>query len=70
MLSNRTKQDPPKIEVLGDGTYYYNFDVDHSINEDGEDNYDYKQVRCPMPVDLQQIQEAIDDLEIDHTAQL
>ncbi len=60
--ANRTNTAPPTIKDLGDGTYYYNFNVDHRVEytENGSyDNYDYDQVRLELPVDKKKIQAAV-----------
>lgn len=59
MKANRTHQAPPKIEDLGDGTFYYNFNIEESENEEGESNFDYQQVRCKYPVSAEKIQDCL-----------
>lgn len=70
MKSNRTHTPPPIIEELGDETYYYNFEVITSQSEDGADVFDYKQVRCSLPVDAAEIQEELIRNKSDHIVQL
>lgn len=59
MKSNRTHEMPPKIEDLGDGTSYYNFDVVESLAEGGYPSFDYEQVRVENPVTIGKIREAL-----------
>jgi len=59
MKSNRVRIFPPVIEDLGDGTYYYNFDVVTSETEDKEVRFDYEQVRCEFPVVIEAIEAAL-----------
>lgn len=70
MKSNRTQSPPPKIEDLGDGTFYYNFDVAEEIMESGETSYNYEQVRCSYPIVLEEIQAALVNENYNHTATL
>lgn len=65
--SNRTHQSPPQIEDLGDGTFYYNFNIEESLINDDNDpatdeglQYDYDQVRCQYPVNIEVIQECVE----------
>ncbi len=59
--SNRTHQAPPIIEDLGEGSFYYNFNVVESLMDDEETmQYDYEQVRCDYPVDKAVIQACVD----------
>lgn len=68
MKSNTTYQ-PPKnpIENLGDGSYYYNFNIVKTVitDEEGEtyDNYDYDQVRLAYPIDTEDISAAISTID-------
>ncbi len=69
MKANRTFEKPPQIEHLGDGTYYYNFNIVHSqLTEEttSVDSYDYDQVRCSLPVSSEEIQQEIDKQGINH----
>lgn len=59
MKSNRTHTPPPKIEDLGDGTSYYNFNVVEAEAEEGYPSFDYEQVRVENPVTIEKIQEAL-----------
>lgn len=64
MESQRTQIVPPKIEDLGDGTFYYNFDIVRSEKTEIMSNvvtiqFNYEQVRCNYPVDSQEIQAAL-----------
>lgn len=68
MKSNRTQTSPPTIEDLGDGTYYYNFDVVEGVMETGETEYNYEQVRCNYPIVLEDIQAALLKENYNHTA--
>jgi hypothetical protein len=74
MKANRTHTPPPKIEDLGDGTFYYNFNIVESVvtPEEGEDymNYDYEQVRCHYPLDEVEIHTNVDAEGYDHTINL
>lgn len=62
MKSQRTGQSPPVIEDLGDGTFYYNFEVveTEDVSEKGDvtKQFAYDQVRCSFPVNVQEIQQA------------
>lgn len=69
MKSNRTHTPPPKIEDLGDGTYYYNFRViatevfPEEESEEMEEpymNYDYDQVRCHFPIEEEELRTVLD----------
>ena len=71
--SNRTHQAPPQIEDLGDGSFYYNFNIEESPIDDDNDpatdegiQYDYDQVRCKYPVDPVVIQECINKEGYEH----
>lgn len=66
MESNTTHQAPNVIENLGDGTFYYNFDVERTELEDGTPSFNYKQVRCNYPVVTGEIQEKLTKLNINH----
>jgi hypothetical protein len=75
--SNRTHQSPPVIENLGDGTYYYNFDVVETPIDDDNDpsteegmQYDYEQVRCEYPVSQEVIQACVDEEGYNHQVDL
>lgn len=75
MKANTTHNPPTTpIENLGDGTFYYNFNVVHSVVTDDEgaqyDNYDYEQVRCNYPVDENEIQEEVNKEGYDHNVEL
>lgn len=75
-MKSNTTHNPPitPIENLGDGTFYYNFDVVHSVIQDDEgyeyDNYDYEQVRCSYPIDIDEIQEEVNKEGYDHKVEL
>lgn len=75
-MKSNTTHHPPKspTEDLGDGTYYYNFDIVKTMVEDEEGgeypSYDYFQVRCYHPIDPVKIQEKIDTLNLDHKVEL
>lgn len=65
MKANRTHTPPPHpIEDLGDGTYYYNFNVVQSTIDTeeggGYENYDYEQVRCHFPIDEVELRSVLD----------
>lgn len=70
MKSNRTHTPPPKIEDLGDGTSYYNFNVVESETEDGYPSFDYDQVRVSNPVTLGKIQVALNQEGYDHEPEI
>lgn len=70
MKSNRTQAPPPKIEDLGDGTFFYNFDVTEEIKENEETSYNYEQVRCNYPIVLEEIQAALIKENYNHIAEL
>lgn len=77
MTFSNTTHHPPKspIEDLGDGTFYYNFNIVKTTIEDEEggepyDSYDYRQVRCSYPVDVQEIQKEVDKLNLNHKVKL
>ena len=76
MKSNRTHNAPPVIEQLGDGTFFYNFDVvetpidsDNPATDEGL-QYDYEQVRCDYPVDEVKIQQRVDSEGYNHQVKL
>lgn len=64
--SNRTHQFPPIVENLGDGSFYYNFNVVTSETEEGAPQYHYEQVRCKFPVVKEKIQECVNQENYDH----
>lgn len=68
--ANRTHQAPPTIEKLGDGSFYYNFDVVEGQTENGAPNYDYEQVRCQEPVEASKIQSCLDKENYIHQVNL
>jgi len=75
--SNRTNTPPPIIEKLGDGTFYYNFNiVETPIDTDNDPataegiQYDYEQVRCDYPVEQVKIQERVDSEGYSHQVDL
>lgn len=74
MKANRTYTQPPTIEDLGDGTYYYNFRIVESTvtPEEGGPyvNYDYEQVRCNFPLDENEIQNCVDAEGYQHTVNI
>lgn len=70
MRSNRTHTPPPKIENLGDGTHYYNFNVITTKNENDEDNFDYDQVRCNDPFSIEQTQAVVDASGYSHEVKM
>ena len=77
MKSNRTHNAPPVIEKLGDGTFFYNFDiVETPIDNDNDPvtaeglQYDYEQVRCDYPVDHVKIQNLVDSEGYNHQVKL
>lgn len=87
MKAQRTSEPPVKINDLGDGTFYYNFDIVESEqtqdqNQNQEENstqqtapeiilqYNYDQVRCNYPIDLEKIQEALIAEGYDHIASI
>ncbi len=70
MKSNRTHTFPPVVEDLGDGTFFYNFDVIESLTEEGDPEYNYQQVRCDYPVDIQKIQVCLEKENYEHQADL
>lgn len=59
--SQRYHTAPPRIEDLGDGASYYNFNVVESASEEGDLIFDYDQVRMKNPVTEQDIE----DLEVE-----
>jgi hypothetical protein len=70
MKSNRTQAAPPKIEDLGDGSFYYNFDVVEGETQNEEISYNYQQVRCNYPIVLEEIQAALINENYNHIAEL
>ncbi len=71
--SNRTHEAPPQIEDLGDGSFYYNFNIVESPIDDDNDpatdeglQYDYDQVRCKFPVQASVIQECVNKEGYEH----
>ena len=66
MESNTTHEAPNVIEDLGDGTFYYNFDVQTTELDDGTPSYNYKQVRCNYPIVNEEIQTKLTELKINH----
>lgn len=63
MKANRTGKynEPPQIEDLKDGTFYYNFNVEKDyIKTDNSPRMDvdwnYNQVRLPYPLNIDKIQ--------------
>lgn len=68
--SNCTHTRPPKIENLGDGSFFYNFDVKESETESGVSEFDYNQVRCFLPVSVAKIQKCIDKEGYSHNVNL
>lgn len=66
MKANRTHQAPPKIEDLGDGTFYYNFNIVEGQTEEGEVSYDYDQVRCSYPIEAKKIQKCLNNENYEH----
>lgn len=59
MKSSTTHTPPPKIEDLGDGSSFYNFDVIESVGEEGEAVFDYDQVRVANPVTFPKVKAAL-----------
>jgi hypothetical protein len=85
MKAQRTHEPPVKINDLGDGTFHYNFDIVESEqhqNQNQNENlteetnpeiilqYNYDQVRCEYPVELEKIQEALIAEGYDHIASI
>ena len=70
MKSNRTHTFPPVVEDLGDGTFYYNFEVIESETEEGDREFNYQQVRCEYPVEIQKIQGCLAKENYEHQADL
>lgn len=77
MKANRTGKynEPPKIEDLGDGTFYYNFNVEKDyIKTDNSPRMDvdwrYNQVRLPYPMDAEKIQLEVDKQGYEHNVEL
>ena len=58
MKSNRTHTPPPRVENLGENTFYYNFNVVkyRPKDQDGIDmtywGWDYEQVRVSYPITI------------------
>jgi hypothetical protein len=58
MKSNRTHTPPPRVENLGENTFYYNFNVVkyRPKDEDGNDmtywGWDYDQVKVSYPITI------------------
>lgn len=67
MRANRTHTPPPIYEDLGDGTFYYNFTIKESTAEEGYSNFDYYQVRCNYPINLNEVQLKINDNGYNHS---
>ena len=65
--TNRTHMPPPRVENLGEGTFYYNFNVVkyRPKDENGNDMpywaWDYDQVRVQHPVTIGDIQKQINN---------
>ncbi len=75
MKSNRTYQHPPEpIENLGDGTFYYNFNIVKTEETDLDGNmylnYEYDQVRCSYPINESKIQQKLDEEGYSHEVNL
>lgn len=78
MKANRTgvNNPPPRIEDLGDGSFYYNFNVVQtemeldSQEETSDVNWDYDQVRCYYPINIEEIQNAVDEAGYNHTVKI
>lgn len=70
MKSSTTHAAPPKIEDLGDGSSFYNFDVIESVGEEGEAVFDYDQVRVKNPVTLAKVQAALIAAGYEHEPEL
>jgi len=68
--SNRTNSFPPVIENLGDGTFFYNFNIIEGLTKEGDAEYNYQQVRCDYPVDIIDIQKHLDKENYEHQADL
>jgi len=72
MKSNRTHQPPPRVENLGEGTFYYNLDVVKykGVNQEGVEDpywsYDYNQVRVKYPITLGDIQKELNSKSVAH----
>lgn len=69
----RTNADhnPPRIEDLGDGTYYYNFHIEEDKdNKEGNKSWSYDQVRLPYPVQEEAIQQAVNKKGFSHIVKL
>ena len=70
--ANRTHTPPPRVENLGEGTFYYNLDVVRYRPKDEQGNdmpyyaYDYLQVRVQYPIKLGEIQRALKGKGIAH----
>lgn len=70
MHSNTTHHPPHILQDLGDGTFYYNFNLIHTKLEDDVDNYDYMQVRCNFPVNQKAIQNKVSETGSNHIVNL
>lgn len=77
MIANRTGEHnpPPQIEDLGDGSFYYNFNVSKTFQrEEGtskvEVNWIYNQVRCKFPLKVEEIQEKVNNQNYKHTVEI
>lgn len=72
-MKSNTTYHPPVIPVedLGDGSYYYNFDIIETliVDEDSGDthpSYDYNQIRLKFPIDIDEIQEHVNTINPSH----
>lgn len=77
MKANRTGEgnNPPTIEDLKDGTFYYNFGIKKTFlkSESSNDVYPewhYSQVRLAYPVDKESIQNEVDRNGFKHKVKL
>lgn len=70
MKSSTTHVAPPKVEDLGDGSSFYNFDVIESEGEEGEAIFDYDQVRVANPVTRAKVQAALLAAGYEHEPEL
>ena len=65
MKSNRTHTPPPRVENLGENTFYYNFNVVkyRPKDQDGNDmtywGWDYEQVRVSYPITIGDIKKEL-----------
>jgi hypothetical protein len=65
MKSHRTHTPPPKIEDLGQGEFYYNFNIKKykPVGIDGKKEkyweWDYEQVRVSYPVEYNDIKKEL-----------